>query len=215
MGRLAPEKNLDHLTRCLVLFCKNTPEAQALIVGCGPCSATIQEYFAVAGLADRLHLIGRLDDPSLVDAYAAMDLFAFSSKSETQGMVLTEAMAAGVIVVALDAPGARDVLATGQGGILVPDDHPESFAKALAYSAEPEHRQQLAREARQRAQDFSMEKMANRALGIYQTLVRRVRNAGAEDLGLIEALLRAARMEWHIWANMASSAEQSFLERKP
>ena len=59
---------------------------------------------------ERLHLPGSLDGQVLADAYHAMDVFVFASRTETQGMVLTEAMAAGKPVVALDAPGVREVL---------------------------------------------------------------------------------------------------------
>ena len=57
----------------------------------------------------------------LADAYAAMDVFVFSSQSETQGMVLAEAMAAGVPAVALDAPGAREIV-NDRNGRLLPGD---------------------------------------------------------------------------------------------
>ena len=76
-----------------------------LVVGSGPSANEIKRVFREAGLRRRLHLVGSLEGQDLVDAYHAMDVFVFASRSETQGMVLTEAMAAGKPVVALDAPG--------------------------------------------------------------------------------------------------------------
>jgi glycosyltransferase involved in cell wall biosynthesis len=61
-------------------------------------------------MGERFHSAGILTTTDLTNAYHAMDVFAFSSKSETQGMVHTEAMAAGVPVVGLDAPGVREVV---------------------------------------------------------------------------------------------------------
>ena len=69
-----------------------------------------------------------LSGKKLADAYKAMDVFAFSSKTETQGMVLTEAMAASVPVVAIDAPGAREVVIDGlKNGRLLPEENMDLF----------------------------------------------------------------------------------------
>ena len=68
----------------------------------------------------------------MTDAYHAMDIFAFASKSETQGMVLTEAMAAGLPVIALDAPGAREVVEEGANGRLLAEDaSAEDFSQSI------------------------------------------------------------------------------------
>ena len=71
----------------------------------------------------------------LIDAYHAMDLFAFASHSETQGMVLTEAMAAGKPVVALDGPGVRDVVQDRLNGRLIALEHRQLFVHALIWVA--------------------------------------------------------------------------------
>jgi 1,2-diacylglycerol 3-alpha-glucosyltransferase len=75
---------------------------------------------AQEGVADRLHLAGMLKGKDLVDAYHAMDVFVFASQSETQGLVVTEAMAAGIPVVAVDAPGVREVVKDFVNGRLMP-----------------------------------------------------------------------------------------------
>ena len=75
--------------------------------------------FAQADMGKRLHLVGSLEGQALVDAYHAMDVFVFASCTETQGMVLTEAMAAGKPVVALDGPGVREVVRDGCNGRLL------------------------------------------------------------------------------------------------
>src|SRR5262249_50202423 len=103
-GRLAREKNLEFLVSCLVQAVKQIPKAHVLIVGEGAEESTVRKIFDDAGLRERLHLTGMLKDKALINAYHAMDTFAFASVSETQGVVLTEAMAAQLPVVALDAP---------------------------------------------------------------------------------------------------------------
>src|SRR5690606_3392577 len=106
LGRLAPEKNLEFLALAVAEFISREPRAHFLVIGSGPSEGAIRETFTRAGLTSRLHLAGVMQGQALADALHAMDLFAFASFSETQGMVLTEAMAAGLPVVALDAPGA-------------------------------------------------------------------------------------------------------------
>ena len=107
---LAPEKNLEFVTRAVAQFLKKEPKAHFLIGGTGPSEEPIKEIMAKEGLTDRLHLAGMLKGKDLVDAYHAMDVFVFASQSETQGLVVTEAMAAGIPVVAVDAPGVREVV---------------------------------------------------------------------------------------------------------
>ena len=132
VGRLAEEKNLSYLTQALVAALAQSPQAQALIVGEGAAHDVITHQLAQAQLSDRVILTGALDLPALADAYAAMDVFAFASHTETQGMVLAEAMAAGVPVVALDAPGAREVVEAGDNGsLLAADASASEFAHAL------------------------------------------------------------------------------------
>ncbi|HEX6199264.1 MAG TPA: glycosyltransferase, partial [Thermoanaerobaculia bacterium] len=109
VGRLAPEKNLGFLARAVARLLEARPGARFLVVGDGPARETVTEELVRRGLGERLHAVGVLGGAELVSAYRAMDVFAFASHSETQGMVLTEAMAAGVPVVAVDASGVREV----------------------------------------------------------------------------------------------------------
>src|SRR5690606_26560960 len=114
------------------------PQAFFLVVGTGPSDEAIRQQFRRARLEHRLRMVGSLQGQPLVDAYHAMDVFAFASTSETQGMVLVEAMAAGVPVVALDAAGAREVVADGKNGRLLPTADPRAFAEGLAWVARHE-----------------------------------------------------------------------------
>jgi len=110
LGRLAPEKNLDFLADAVAQFLKDN-DAHFLLAGKGPSEENVKKIFEAAGAGERLHLAGVVKGQDLIDCYHAMDVFAFSSQSETQGLVITEAMAAGLPVVAVDAPGVREVVA--------------------------------------------------------------------------------------------------------
>lgn len=172
LGRLAPEKNLGFLSRCVAEFMKLDERSMFAVVGSGPSERTIRSTFAKPGMEDRLRLCGVLQNRALVDALTAMDVFVFASKTETQGMVLTEAMAAGTPVVALDAPGAREVVRDQRNGRLLSDESTRAFSNALQWMASrsPEQRRNLAQTARATAQAFSMSRSADAALACYQSL---------------------------------------------
>ena len=135
----------------------------------------------------------------LADAYAAMDLFVFSSQSETQGMVLAEAMAAGVPAVALDAPGAREIVNDRNGRLLPGGASDQEFAGAIAELAGNADRlRELGTAARDTACEFSLEKCADRMLELYQRLVREYGHAPAADQGPWDRVLGRLEIEWNL-----------------
>lgn len=174
VGRLGPEKNLDFLSRAVSLFLRQNPQARFLLAGEGPSQEEMMETFQRWGVAERVHWAGVLRDQELVDAYHAMDFFAFSSKSETQGLVLLEAMAAGTPVVAVKATGVVDILRDGQNGYLLERESVEEFAVALNRFARltGEQRQRMRQKARSTAAEFSMERCASRALAVYRRVLK-------------------------------------------
>ena len=136
LGRLAEEKNLSFLSRAIAQFLSGAPEAYALIVGQGAHEGRMRSIFRTAGVERRVRFTGTMTSSQVADAYQAMDVFAFASVSETQGLVLAEAMAAGVPAVALDGPGVREVLRDGLNGRLLQSADEASFARALHWVAE-------------------------------------------------------------------------------
>lgn len=176
VGRLAPEKNLGYLARAVALFLKQTPGARFLVVGGGPSEEAVKATFARHGVADRLILAGKHTGRALADAYNAMDVFAFASFTETQGMVLAEAMAAGRPVVALNASGVREVMRAGNGFMLPARAGIKVFAAHLArLQAGPALRRAFSREARRTAEEFSRERCASLALDFYEEIRRATR----------------------------------------
>lgn len=211
-GRLAPEKNLDFLARAMAAALAEDSHLRALFVGVGPSEKVIREAFAEAGVGDRLWLAGSLGGQELIDAYHAMDLFAFASKTETQGMVLVEALAAGRPLVALDAPGSREVVRDGQNGRLVATEQTAAFAGALRDVADWTQRSggDLAETARQSARPFEMTRCAEQMLDLYRQ-VRRSSSGRLEklDSGEWASAMRAFKREWEIWSNRLDSAGQA------
>ena len=210
LGRLAPEKNQAFLARAVAGFLSREGRAHYLVIGSGPSQEEIRAIFDQAGAGDRLHLVGTLQGEELVDAYHAMDSFAFASRSETQGMVLTEAMAAGVPVVALDAPGAREVVRDGVNGRLLPSEDLASFTAALAGHAAlaAAEREVWRRAALGTAEEFSMERCARRTLEAYDQTrrMRRPRHELDAEVGIFESLFEQFKAEWGLLAMVATAA---------
>lgn len=210
-GRLASEKNLDFLVNCLVETLKKNPQVHILIVGQGPSEVMIKEVFAKAGLEKNLHLTGVLHYQELVDAYYAMDIFAFASLSETQGIVLIEAMAASLPVVALDAPGVREVVEDHHNGRLLDEMDQSSFVEALNWvlNCSPERLQSIKQAARKTAQKYPINLGAKRMLEIYSKCRTKKRdNKNSSDY------LKMWRMkaEWDLSTNFMNSAFNSVFE---
>jgi glycosyltransferase involved in cell wall biosynthesis len=209
LGRLAPEKNLEFLAEAVAAFLDGEPRAHFLIVGRGPSEQPVRDVFARHGLTDRLHLAGILDEPRLAGCYQAMDVFAFASKSETQGMVLTEAMAAGVPVVALDAPGAREVVSDGRNGRLL-----ESAATVAEFRAglewvaglSDDGRRRLERGATETAADFSMTRCADKALALYRELRHGAFVGRRDEYKSWAAVRRLIATEWDLLKGTATAA---------
>ncbi|TCK18646.1 glycosyltransferase involved in cell wall biosynthesis [Thiogranum longum] len=214
LGRLAPEKNLEFLAGAVVHFLKSAPDAHFLLVGKGPSESTIRTVFEAADLTDRLHIAGILQPAETADAYHAMDVFAFTSKSETQGMVLTEAMAAGVPVVGLDAPGVREVVRDQCNGRLLREENIEAFAAGLQWVAalSEEGRQKLRQGARETAEAFSMPRVADKALGHYQALREKSYITRADEYEQWQRIVDRIKAEWDILTGMAGAATVALSE---
>lgn len=218
VGRLAPEKNLGFLAKAVADFLARHPAAHFLIAGRGPCEDDIHHHCHTLGVADRLHLIGVLVDQHLANAYHAMDVFAFASRSETQGLVLVEAMAASVPVVALDAPGVREVVEDQSNGRLVMSEDPAAFSAALdwIFALPSPQRQALREAARRTAERFALPRTADQAISSYQKLLatRRLPHPKAEDEAW-EQLLRRIRIEWEIVRQMMEAAGVALVSGEP
>jgi glycosyltransferase involved in cell wall biosynthesis len=211
VGRLAPEKNLNFLARAVASFLEREERAHFLVVGSGPCEAEIRAAFDRPETAERLHLAGICEGQELIDAYHAMDAFAFASQTETQGMVLTEAMAASVPVVALDGPGVRDVLLDGVNGRLLPIQSRRLFVQALSWiAARPVKRlASLQKAARATAERFSMPRQGRRALRLYESLLDTSPRRMKDSPGPLSRARGRIEAEWSIWSNWAQAATRA------
>jgi glycosyltransferase involved in cell wall biosynthesis len=219
LGRLAPEKNLDFLATAISMAMKDLPDTVFLVSGDGPSKSDIHEIFQESGLNDRLVLTGSVTGIRLADAYHAMDLFVFSSHSETQGMVLTEAMAAGTPVIALDAPGAREVVQDDKNGLLLASDsRPETFSAAVRDAVlNPEKIKKWRQSTIKTAQAFSREVCAVKLQQVYESAIARTESqspAASDDMDPWDSFLLAIQTEWDLIAQKAETIIETIRKKQ-
>jgi 1,2-diacylglycerol 3-alpha-glucosyltransferase len=171
VGRVAHEKNIGFLLEALGVALRTCPELLLVIAGEGPAMGDLQEKAGRLGLAAAIRFIGYLDRrTALPDCYAAANVFVFASRTETQGLVLLEAMAAGLPVVALSEMGTQDILEPGRGAISPPAE-PEAFGETLAHILNhPKAWAHLGSDAALFAREWSDQAMAHRLATLYRQM---------------------------------------------
>jgi glycosyltransferase involved in cell wall biosynthesis len=169
-GRLVEVKRLDLLIRAFA----TAPAAESatlVIAGDGPLRGDLEALVRQLGLEARVLLLGLRDD--VADILAMSDLFCLSSDSEGMSRTLLEAMAIGLPAVVTDVGGNRELVADTVSGSLVPPGDPAAFAAALdRLLASAPLREQMGRAARERADGFSLDRMTQRYLLLYEELLR-------------------------------------------
>lgn len=123
VGRVAFEKNIDFLLRMTVELREMQPDVLLVIAGEGPAEHSLHQLAVELNLQQNICFIGYLDRNAELNAcYKAADVFVFSSTSETQGLVIIEAMAQGTPVVAIAELGTKSILVEGEGALIAPED---------------------------------------------------------------------------------------------
>src|ERR1044072_8373159 len=155
IGELRTLKRHDDFIRAAALVLKEFPETQFVIAGVGEVREQLETLVAELGLPDRFHFLGWLDDADKL--LCAMYVFVSASETESFGLAIVEAMAAGTAVVATATEGAKEVIDDQKTGLLVPIGDVNSIAQSvLNLLRDPEHRNRLATESAKSAARFSL-----------------------------------------------------------
>lgn len=172
VSRLAPEKSVEQVLRAFRQVVDGQ-EAYLLIVGDGPSRGGLEALAADLALGGRVRFTGALPHEEALAAMAAADLFVFASQTETQGLVLVEAMAAGTPVVAVARGGAPEVVTHGVTGLVVEPDPAALAAAVRAVLADPERRAQMGARAQEAARAYATPAVAARLAALYEEVLRR------------------------------------------
>ncbi len=172
VGRLAKEKNQAFLLSAFARILRDLPAARLVLVGEGDDRPRLERLAHTLGIRGRVRFVGGVPHEAVGDYYQTADLFLFPSTSETQGIVVLEALAAGLPVVAVISDAAADLLSDGQAGILSAEE-PVAFAGgAVELWDEPERRRAMAEAGRRIAARYAPDACAARLLDLYEEVVR-------------------------------------------
>jgi glycosyltransferase involved in cell wall biosynthesis len=169
---LRPEKALHVLVEAFGRLAGSHPDAHLVVAGTGPCGPPIEALARELGVAERVHLLGWIEDVG--GLLKASDLAAISSDREGTPLFALECMAHRVPLVSTDVGGIADVLEPGRSVLLVPRREPEALAGALsALLDDRERRQAVAAAASERLDPLRIERVAADFAGLYERLSAR------------------------------------------
>ncbi|HVY06569.1 MAG TPA: glycosyltransferase [Burkholderiales bacterium] len=188
VGRVAYEKNIDFLVRALERALATMPDILLTIAGEGPALDSLKKLVASRRLSANVLFVGYLDrSGALLDCYRAADAFVFASRTETQGLVLLEAMALGVPVISTAVMGTRDIVGPRRGA-MVPDDDEADFARHIVMLMnDPAARMRLAAEGPLYASEWSAGALANKLATAYREVLATSRSDSGQSAGRADA----------------------------
>jgi glycosyltransferase involved in cell wall biosynthesis len=173
VGRVAFEKNIHFLLEMTKILVEKRPDVLLVVTGEGPAEASLHQLAKTLEIEDNVKFIGYLDRHTELNAcYQSADVFVFASKSETQGLVLLEAMAQGTPVVAIAELGTASILIEGKGALIANEctqHFSERVHQLLVY---PEHAFELGKQAKAYALDkWTAKLQAERMISFYSQLI--------------------------------------------
>jgi glycosyltransferase involved in cell wall biosynthesis len=172
VGRVAHEKNIGFLLKVLGRVKQEIHDVLFVIAGEGPARISLEKEVQAQGLSDNVMFIGYLNRiTELNSCYRSADIFIFSSRTETQGLVLLEAMAQGVPVVSTAELGTRDVLQEGKGVWIAKEELTDFSEKIIQMLGNSDLRVKLGEAGQEYAHSWSASKQAERMTDFYQTIL--------------------------------------------
>lgn len=168
VGRVSAEKQIDQIKPVLEAI----PGSRLAIVGDGPYRSELEEHFA----GTNTHFVGYLQGLELASAFASADAFVFPSRTETLGLVLLEAMAAGCPVVAANSGGIPDIVTDSENGFMFDPVDPDGAVKATQrLLAATEEREIMRANARAEAEKWGWAAATQQLRGYYQQVLAETR----------------------------------------
>lgn len=168
VSRISKEKNIGFMLEALAeLKAQGHADFHLLLIGDGPDRGAIQTKIDSLKLTAQATLVGAVPPEQMALYYHLGDMFVFASTSETQGMVILEAMSAGLPVVAVRSSGIDDVIRQGVNGFKTPQNRQAWGQQVVALTEDAELREQLSQQARQFAEEFDIANFASAVASFY------------------------------------------------
>ena len=172
VGRIDPEKKVGLVVEAFSKVVKKLSEAQLVVVGDGVDRLRIEDLVKEYGISDSVRVLGRVLQPDLYELYRVGDAFATASEIETQGIVLIEAAATGLPLIAVDAGAVKEVCITGRNGFLCEPGNVEQIADSMYKILSDKELQKKYSEASLKiASEHDLEKTIDKFLNIYNKVI--------------------------------------------
>ncbi|HEY3297628.1 MAG TPA: glycosyltransferase family 4 protein [Armatimonadota bacterium] len=177
VGRLAKEKNLELLLHSFENLCKRHDDITLLVVGGGPFDDECRRKASALSCSSKVKFAGFMPREKVAKYYSAGDLFTFPSTTETQGLVLGEALQAGLPCVAVNAGGSPEMLKDGDDSLLTENSVDDFSAKIDILLSDRNLMARFSEQAVVNAARFSPRGMAASMLEVYEKVLQSSRDA--------------------------------------
>jgi len=178
-GRLGPEKNLTFLVRSFAGVAQTFDRVHLLLVGDGPERDNLEDHARHMEIISRMRITGMVPHSEVYSYLLGSDIFVTASVTEVHPLSVIEAMAAGLPVVGINSPGIGDTIEDGKTGLLAKEEDIAAFtAKLVRLISEKEWRKKMGLNARQAAQNYSIEKTSEIMIQKYQSVITKKSHQG-------------------------------------
>lgn len=172
--RMAREKNLEFLLRSLMPTLKNIKNVYLMMVGHGNYIETLAGLAKGMGIENKVRFTGLVPNSEVARYYKAGNIFVYTSTTETQGLVLTEALASGLPVVAVSASGINDVIVDNKNGFLVNNNDENAFKNKVEFLIQnADQCQSFKKAAQETAEEYSVENCTKRLIEVYEEAMKK------------------------------------------
>jgi len=176
VGRLAREKNVQTLVEAAAIAFSEDPSLRLWLVGEGPFRDDLRSLVRALGIGDRVRFVGAVPRAEVDAFYAAADLFVFSSVTETQGLVVQEAMMYGLPAVAVVGGGASAAVADGSNGYVVKNDPSDFAGSVLKILGDDALYARFADNAARSVRQRGTAEMCDEVVNVYRSVIRERKN---------------------------------------
>lgn len=173
VGRLGQEKNINFLMECFTKINREMRNTRLVLVGGGPEEEDLKNKAKELGIAEQVTFTGVLPPSDVVNCYAGADIFVFSSVTETQGIVIGEAKAAGLPVVAVAAFGVSEMVEDGIDGFLTELEPLQFIEKTTLLLKNDDLYEKMSRNARKNAENLSTASCTAKLINCYSEVIER------------------------------------------
>lgn len=189
VGRVDPEKSISNVVTAFAGVLEKVPEAELVIVGDGTDRRHLMDLAQALDIQQQVKFLGRVMVPDIIDIYRSGTVFVTASETETQGIVLIEAAAIGLPLVAVDAGAVRELCQNKKNGILCKPRDTEEMAKAIVKILDDEELQEkYSAESLKIAQKHDLNRTLKRFAEIYEEAIELKGKKAEKNVSVLKKL---------------------------